>query len=72
MIPQKQRKPFDSYLRYSNLAFQMAAVIGLGVFAGVRLDRWLELSFPACTLVLSLLSVVASIYLAVRDFLKKP
>jgi len=50
----------------------MAAVIGLGVFAGVRLDRWLELSFPACTLVLSLLSVVASIYLAVRDFLKKP
>jgi hypothetical protein len=69
MKAKKPKKPFDTFVRYSNIAFQMAAVIGLGVFAGIRLDRYTGLEFPLLTLVLSLGSVVAAIYIAVKDFL---
>ena len=49
---------------------QMAVIIFLGVFGGVKLDRLLGLRFPVLTLVLSLLSVSLAVYLAIKDFLK--
>ena len=66
-----KRPPLESYARYSNLAIQMFAVIGIGVFGGVKLDQWLKIGFPVFTVLLSILSVAASIYLAVKDLLKK-
>jgi len=50
---------------------QILVTILLFVFAGYKLDQWLELKFPAFTLGLSLLGVVVGIYFAVRDLLKK-
>jgi hypothetical protein len=52
------------------MAFQMLAVIILGVFGGFKLDSWLDLSLPVFTVVLSVLSVGISIYLVTRDLLK--
>jgi hypothetical protein len=63
-------KTLFNYGRYSGMAFQMLAIILLGVFGGVKLDKWLELSFPVFTLLLSVLSVILSIYQAVRELLK--
>lgn len=63
-------KTLFNYGRYSGMAFQMLAIILLGVFGGVKLDRWLGLSFPVFTLVLSILSVSLSIYQAIRELLK--
>ncbi len=65
------KKQLEFYARYSSLALQMLAIIGLGVFAGVKLDKWLHLGFPVFTLVLSVLSVILSIYQATRGLLKK-
>lgn len=63
----KSGKPsLDSYARYSGLAFQMMAIIGLGAFGGVKLDKWLDPGFPVFTLTLSLVSVFAAIYFAVK------
>jgi hypothetical protein len=70
--PKLPKKPYNDYLKYSGMAFQMLAIIGLGVFAGVKVDAWLGMKkVPVFTLVLTLLSVFAAIYLMVKDQLKK-
>jgi ATP synthase protein I len=70
--PDKEKRPsLESYARYSGLAFQMFAIIGLGIFVGVKLDQWLKIGFPVFTVILSLLSVSAAIYTAVKDLIKK-
>jgi F0F1-type ATP synthase assembly protein I len=66
--PKKQG--LNSYVRYSGMAFQMAAIILLGMFGGYKLDRWLNLS-PLFTVVLSLSSVIIAIYVVTKDLLKK-
>lgn len=69
--PDKQnRPPLESYARYSSLAFQMFAIIGLGIYGGVKLDQWLHLRFPVFTVLLSIISLGAAIYTAVKDLLK--
>jgi len=67
----KNRPPLESYARYSSLAFQMFAIIGLGIFGGVKLDHWLNIGFPVFTVLLSILSVAAAIYIAIKDLIKK-
>jgi F0F1-type ATP synthase assembly protein I len=66
---QKPKKKLDDFIRYSSLAFEMIAIMGIGTFSGVILDKWLDLSFPAITLGLMILSVVGAIYHAIRKFL---
>lgn len=68
---QKRQPPTNNYLKYSGMAFQMMATIGIGVFGGYKLDQYLEFKTPIFTLILSLLSVAVAIYLAIKDFLKK-
>ncbi len=65
-----KRKKLSSYAKYSNLAFQMIAIILIGVFGGMKLDEWLKLSFPIFTVVLSVAAVLLSMYYAVKDFIK--
>ena len=67
----EKRPPLESYARYSSLAFQMFAIIGLGIFGRVKLDQSLKLKFPVFTVLLSIISVAAAIYTAVKDLLKK-
>ena len=67
----EKRPPLESYARYSSLAFQMFAIIGIGIFGGVKLDQWLKIGFPVFTVVLSILSVAAAIYTAIKDLIKK-
>ena len=66
---QNNKRKFDDFIRYSGLAFEMAAIMGVGVFLGIKIDQWLNLSFPAFTLGLMIISVVAAIYHAIRKFL---
>lgn len=67
--PEKRKKKIDDFIRYSGLAFEMAAIMGVGVWLGYKIDHWLELSFPAFTLGLMIFSVVAAIYHAIKKFL---
>lgn len=66
---QKSKKQVDGFIRYSSLAFEMIVIMGVGVFAGIKIDQWLGLKFPAFTLVLMILSVAGAIYHAIRKFL---
>lgn len=67
---QKIAKSLSNYAKYSNLAFQMIAIIILGVFGGIKLDQWLHMKFPVFTVVLSLTGTAVAIYFGIKDFLK--
>jgi hypothetical protein len=58
-------------MRYATMGTQMLVIIGLGVFGGYSLDKWLEWEIPVFTILLSLLSVFAAIYLSVKDLIRK-
>lgn len=63
--PNQEKRFTSNYAKYSGIAFQMLGTIGLGVYAGLKLDEWLAYKFPLFTLVLSLGSVGASLYLMI-------
>ena len=64
-----EKKSPNAALKYTGIGFQMLAIIGISVFAGVKLDRWLHTP-DIFTIILSLLGVVAGIYVAIKDFIK--
>ncbi len=66
---QKSKKKFDDFIRYSNLALEMLAIMVAGTGAGWAIDHWLGLKFPVFTLILMVLSVIGAIYQVVRKFL---
>jgi len=70
--PQSQKKKsFDNYARYSGLAFEMIAIILVGVFGGIKLDEIFDCK-PLLTALLSFVSVILAIYFAIKDFLRTP
>ena len=66
--PEKS-SPIHQYATYSNLAFEMGAVIALGVFGGIKLDKLLNVS-PLFTIVCSLAGIAISLYLIIRSSIK--
>lgn len=73
--PQQQKQKnsigFASYAKYSALAIQAGLIVFAGTFGGYKLDSYLNFKFPIFTLVLSLSSEFAAIWLLIRDVLKK-
>ena len=58
------------YLKYSSMAFQMAATIGLFTFGGYELDKHLQTKTPYWTIALSLIGVAVSLISVIKDFIK--
>lgn len=70
--PQQQKQnQLNSYLRYSGLAFQMMAVIGLAVWGGMKLDAWLNMRFPVFLVTLTLMSVAATLVITIKSLPKE-
>lgn len=67
----KKKKALDTYAKYSSIAFQMLAIILIGVFGGRELDKWIHWQFPVFTMLLSVLSVILAIYTVIREFFRK-
>jgi ATP synthase protein I len=68
----KKKPSLTNYAKYSVMGFQMLAIMGIGIFLGIKIDALLGLQkAPVFTIVLSLVSVVTAIYVVVRDLLKK-
>ena len=63
--------PPNRYFRYTNLAFQMAVIIGLAVWGGQKLDNHYGNKTPWFTIVLSLTGIFASLYIVLKDLLKR-
>jgi len=52
------------------MGLKMALIMVGGTFAGIELDKWLQLKFPVFTLLFALLSVFLAIYYFIKDFIK--
>lgn len=66
-----RKSPLNDYAKYSGLAFQMLAAIALGVWGGMKLDKWTGWKFPVFTVVLPLVGIVSSIVLLIRSLPKQ-
>ncbi len=53
------------------MAFQMIIIIGIMAFVGVKLDERRGGERPIFTAILSLLGVLAALYIALKDFIRK-
>jgi hypothetical protein len=65
-----KQKAYNSYLKYSSLAIQLLAAIGLFGFIGYQIDKWLELKFPAFMLLLGFLAFGGMMYQLYRSINK--
>jgi F0F1-type ATP synthase assembly protein I len=63
----KKNKPLHKYARFSGIAFQMAVTIFIGTFIGVKLDEKYPNENNLFTVIFSLLFVMASLYLVVKQ-----
>ncbi|MDJ0645136.1 MAG: AtpZ/AtpI family protein [Flavobacteriaceae bacterium] len=64
------KRPLNTYARYSGIAIQMFAIIGIGTYAGVKLDEAYPNKHDAFTVVLSLVSVLMAIVFVIRRILQ--
>ena len=67
---QKNKERLSSYVKYSGIAFQMIAIILLGVFGGMKMDKWLKTEKPVFTALLSVLAVILAIYYSIKDLIR--
>lgn len=60
----------SKFLKFSGMAMQMLGTILIFTYGGYRLDEWQQNNTPVWTLVLSLFSIAASLYLLIRSISK--
>jgi F0F1-type ATP synthase assembly protein I len=65
-----QRKQPKAFFKFSTLAIQMAAIIGLSAWGGQRLDAHYGNKTPVFTIVLSLLGIAAGMWLILKDLIR--
>ena len=63
---EKKDNQFNSYAKYSGIAIQMFAIIGLGSFAGVKLDEHYNNDGNLWTIILSLSSTIFAMVFVIR------
>jgi F0F1-type ATP synthase assembly protein I len=70
--PRKSKPSAPSnYAKYTGIAFQMIAIILVGVFGGIKLDQVTEkVEFPLFTLVFTFIAVCLSIYYTIKDLMR--
>jgi F0F1-type ATP synthase assembly protein I len=66
----KNKNRFDSFIRYSSLAFEMMGMIGVGTFLGYKIDQAMENNFMWFTLILMVFSVVGTVVYTIWKLLK--
>jgi len=65
--PNKKRKAYNSYLKYSSLALQLMAAIGVFGWLGYELDQYLNIKFPAFMLLFGLVAFAGMLYQVYRS-----
>lgn len=61
-----------NYIKYTQIGFQMAIVITIGALSGKKVDEYFNMQTPVFTIILSLFSIAAALYLALKDFIFPP
>jgi F0F1-type ATP synthase assembly protein I len=69
-LPNKKQNQSNSYLKYSGLAIQLLAAIGVCGWIGYKIDQWLQMKYPVFMLVLGFLGFGGSLYQVYRSINK--
>ncbi len=69
--PPKKEQQLNQYIKYSAIAFQMAGIIGAGVWLGYWLDERYSTKTPWFTISIGIFSIFVALYVSLKDFLKK-
>ncbi len=69
-LPNLNRNSLKIYAKYSGIAFQMAAIILVGLWLGMKLDEYLELSIPVLTVLFTFISFGFALYYLFRGIAK--
>lgn len=65
------KKQLANFAKYSGIAFQMFAIIGVFAFVGYKIDEYNHSKKPIITALVTLLGVLLSLYQVVRSLTKK-
>jgi hypothetical protein len=68
---QPKQNSQNDLMRYAGLGAQIFVSLGIAVFAGYKLDRWLKISLPLLVWLLPLLVLVVMIYSLIRETSKR-
>jgi hypothetical protein len=60
-------KGFNNYAKFTGIAFQMIAVIGIFTYAGYKIDEAAHHTTKWFTAILSLTGVLVSIYIIIKS-----
>lgn len=69
-MEENEKKPVNSFLKYSGLGMQMLVSIGLAAWLGLKLDQYLELKFPVFLLTFVFLIFGGQMYQLYRSLNK--
>jgi type IV secretory pathway TrbD component len=68
---QKPNKSKSDLMRYAGLGMQLFVSLGLAVFAGYKLDKWIAMKFPVFVWVLPLVVLFLIIYKLIKETSKR-
>lgn len=63
----KPEKPLNLYIKFTSVAFQMIVVICVFSFFGLWLDKKFPNNYSAYTMIFSLIGVIASMYMIIKQ-----
>jgi F0F1-type ATP synthase assembly protein I len=69
-LPNRKPSQYNSYLRYSGLAVQLLAIIGVSGWIGYKIDQWFNLKYPVFMLILGFLGFSGMMYQVYRSINK--
>ncbi len=64
---EKPKKRLNTYARYSGMAFQMAVMIGLGIWLGMYLDKRMNNTTPYMTALCAVIFMGLSLYSVIKN-----
>ncbi|TMI92426.1 MAG: AtpZ/AtpI family protein [Bacteroidetes bacterium] len=68
---QPNKNNYSDLLRYSALGTQIFVALGLAVFIGLKVDKWLKISAPLLVLILPIVVLAGIIYKIVKETSKQ-
>lgn len=68
---QKNSASTNDLMRYAGMGTQILVSLGLAVFAGYKIDKWLRISLPLLVWLLPLAVLVMMIYKLIKETSKK-
>jgi len=70
----KQRSKYNNsgdLLRYASMGTQIFVALGLAVFVGLKVDKWLKISAPLLVIILPVIVLAGFIYKMIKDTAKQ-